>query len=86
MDPINIAGLAEEPIVLDEDGYFVLGDNRNNSEDSRFANIGNVVKSDIIGKAWIRMNEFGFVNKFNMSYKNAEDTASTTEDQTEESK
>ena len=49
---IEDPGQAEEPIVLDEDEYFVLGDNRNNSEDSRFANIGNIREDYIIGKAW----------------------------------
>lgn len=44
--------LADEPIVVGEDEYFVLGDNRNNSEDSRYANIGNVKKEHILGKAW----------------------------------
>ena len=46
------AQLAAEEIELGEDEYFVLGDNRNNSEDSRYANIGNVKKEYIIGKAW----------------------------------
>ncbi len=49
---IEDAGLAEEEITLDTDEYFVLGDNRNNSEDSRYANIGVVKKEYIIGKAW----------------------------------
>lgn len=52
---IEEAGLAGEPIKLQEDEYFVLGDNRNNSEDSRFANIGNVKKEHIIGKVWFRI-------------------------------
>ena len=61
---IEEAGIANEPITLKDDEYFVLGDNRNNSEDSRFANIGNVRKEPIIGKVWFRIvswNEFGFL-------------------------
>lgn len=61
---IEEAGIAVEPITLKEDEYFVLGDNRNNSEDSRFANIGNVRKEYIIGKVWFRIvswKEFGFL-------------------------
>ncbi len=46
------AGLAQDEIVVGEGEYFVLGDNRNNSEDSRYANIGNVKKEYIIGRAW----------------------------------
>ena len=47
------AGMAESPIKLDADEYFVLGDNRNSSEDSRSGNIGPVSKDNIIGKAWL---------------------------------
>lgn len=57
--------LAAEEIALGEDEYFVLGDNRNNSEDSRYANIGNVKKEYIIGKAWFvvsPMDKFGFLD------------------------
>lgn len=60
------SGLAEEEITLDENEYFVLGDNRNNSEDSRFANIGNILADDIIGKAWIRSNDFAFISNLNV--------------------
>ncbi len=60
-----IPGLAETPLTLEENEYFVLGDNRNNSEDSRFANVGTVVKDDIIGKAWVSLSPFGFVNQMN---------------------
>lgn len=59
------AELAAEEIVLEEDEYFVLGDNRNNSEDSRYANIGNVKKEYIVGKAWFIVSpfeDFGFLD------------------------
>lgn len=46
------AGIASEEIKLGDDEYFVLGDNRNNSEDSRYANIGNVKQEYIVGQAW----------------------------------
>ena len=49
------AGIASEPILLGEDEYFVLGDNRNNSQDSRFSSVGNVSRSDLIGRAWVRL-------------------------------
>lgn len=65
-EPISNSGLAAEEITLDENEYFVLGDNRNNSEDSRFANIGNILSDEIIGKAWIRSNNFNFVDQLNL--------------------
>ncbi|MFQ6804467.1 MAG: signal peptidase I [Lachnospiraceae bacterium] len=49
---IQNPGLAETEITLDKDEYFVLGDNRNNSEDSRFAGVGNIRRENIIGKLW----------------------------------
>lgn len=48
-------GLAGKPITLGADEYFVLGDNRNNSTDSRFASVGNIKREDIIGRAWLRI-------------------------------
>lgn len=61
---IEDPGLAAEEITVGEDEYFVLGDNRNSSEDSRYANIGNVKKEYIVGKAWFRLSplrKLGFV-------------------------
>lgn len=48
-------GLAKDPIKLGEDEYFVLGDNRNNSSDSRTELVGNIHRKDILGRAWIRI-------------------------------
>ena len=49
------SGLASEPITLDVKEYFVLGDNRNDSEDSRYADIGLVNLDYIEGKVWLRI-------------------------------
>lgn len=49
---IGDAGLASQEITLADDEYFVLGDDRENSEDSRNADVGNVKRSYIYGKAW----------------------------------
>ena len=51
-EQMDYPGVAEEEITLAKDEYFVLGDNRNASEDSRNADIGNVKKQDIYGLAW----------------------------------
>lgn len=48
-------GIAAEEILLGEDEYFVLGDNRNNSKDSRMPEVGNIDREDIIGRAWVRI-------------------------------
>lgn len=58
------SGLAAEPITLGEDEYFVLGDNRNNSKDSREPSVGNIKRDDIVGRAWVRiwpLNKIGFL-------------------------
>lgn len=65
VEPMRLSGLAETEIKLEENEYFVLGDNRNSSEDSRFANIGLVVRDDIIGKAWLKLSPFSFISKIN---------------------
>lgn len=54
-------GMALEPVTLEQDEYFMLGDNRNECEDSRNASVGNIHRKDIVGKAWMRLNSFTFV-------------------------
>ena len=58
-DKMEDAGIAENEILLGEDEYFVLGDNRNSSEDSRSGNIGPVGRDTIYGKAWFHMSGGG---------------------------
>ena len=60
-----LAGLAEYPISLDKNEYFLLGDNRSGSEDSRFSNVGNVKFRQIKGKVWLRIqpvSRFGLIS------------------------
>jgi signal peptidase I len=63
-DPITYAGLAAEPIVLGEDEYFVMGDNREVSLDSRYEEVGVVKKENIGGRAVLRiwpLKKFGLI-------------------------
>lgn len=52
---IALPGIAENPVVLADDEYFLIGDNTDSSEDSRFSNIGNVKRENIKGKIWFRL-------------------------------
>ena len=65
-DKISDPGIAENEVILGSDEYFVLGDNRNSSEDSRSGNIGPVKKETIAGKAWFHLSSekepMGFVD------------------------
>lgn len=62
-DEIVDGGIANEEILLGEDEYFLLGDNRNNSKDSRDSSIGVVKRSAILGRAWVRIWPLGKFGK-----------------------
>ena len=62
-DQISLPGIAENSVVLEENEYFVIGDNADASEDSRFSNIGNVKKSDMKGKLWLIIKPFNRIGK-----------------------
>ena len=51
-------GIAAEPIKLGDDEYFVLGDKRNHSSDSRVASVGVLTRDMLIGRAWVRIYPF----------------------------
>ena len=55
---ITNPGLAATAVTLESGEYFVLGDNRNNSEDSRYADIGTVSRRYILGKIWFTCSPF----------------------------
>jgi signal peptidase I len=64
-DPISDAGRAENPITLGEDEFFVMGDNRSVSKDSRSGDVGNVKKENIGGRAIFRikpLSRFGTID------------------------
>lgn len=61
---IEAPGLADDPIILSSDEYFVLGDNRNHSKDSRSNEVGTIIRDKIVGKAFIRiwpLKDFGIL-------------------------
>ena len=60
-ETIENPGRAIETVVLGDDEYFVMGDNRNNSRDSRDPSVGNIPRKKLVGKAFIRIYPF---NKF----------------------
>ena len=64
-EKIKDPGIASRPIVLGENEYFVLGDNRNDCVDSRYTGMGNVSRESIIGKAWIRLDGLAVIGGLN---------------------
>ena len=54
----DMAGTASSPVELGDDEYFVLGDNKSASEDSRFTSVGNVRKDQILGRVWAKVRPF----------------------------
>ncbi len=63
---VDRTGIVTEEMELGSDEYFVLGDNRENSEDSRDADVGNVKREYIFGKAWFVISprdSFGFIKE-----------------------
>ena len=59
-----ISNGSAESITLGDDEYFVLGDNRNHSSDSRDPSVGVLHRKDLIGRAWVRIwpfSDIGFI-------------------------
>ncbi|NLM49219.1 MAG: signal peptidase I [Epulopiscium sp.] len=62
LEEMQLRGDIDFPYAIPADTYFVMGDNRNNSSDSRYQDVGTIEKDKIIGHAVIRLwpiNKFG---------------------------
>lgn len=58
IEQMEEAGIANEPLTLEEDEYFVLGDNRPVSRDSRYEDVGPIKRDTIEGRALVRIYPF----------------------------
>ena len=65
-EPTISGGVFSYPITIPEGYYFVMGDNRNNSADSRNGDVGLIKKDQIYGKALVRFSPF---KNFKVLYK-----------------
>ena len=54
-ETIHNPGIASQPILLGEDEYFLLGDHRNRSRDSRDVHVGVRHRDEFVGRAWLRI-------------------------------
>lgn len=55
IEEIRVIGNQSFPLTIPTNEYFVMGDNRNDSSDSRYQDVGTVNEEDILGKAWLRI-------------------------------
>jgi signal peptidase I len=64
-EPMMTDGNIEYPFEVPENSYFVMGDNRNESLDSRRESVGAIHKDDLMGKVVLRLypfSEFGLID------------------------
>ena len=64
-EPMMTDGNIEYPFEVPENSYFVMGDNRNESLDSRRESVGAIHKDDLMGKVVLRLypfSDFGLID------------------------
>ena len=49
----SLSSNIDQNVRLGDDEYYVLGDNLDSSKDSRFADVGNISRGNIVGKVWL---------------------------------